>query len=105
MGRHTTGDANNLHFHFWLAFSSGGNVRMTRTEPDCARDEHKMRMVASLPKALWRTPVLSGSIQVHAPDSLPVSIDVEAASETLRQTLGVDIDLKIIPPATPESPR
>jgi hypothetical protein len=90
--------APNLDFHFWLVFSSDGAMRMSRTEPSCSRTEHRMKMVATLPKSLWKTPSLSASIVLADPGSPPLEIDVSAAQDALRETLGVDIELRVIPP-------
>jgi hypothetical protein len=40
-------------------------------------------------------PQLSGTIEVEAPQSGPLQVDVRAASDALKQALGVDIDLKV----------
>lgn len=87
----------NLTFHFWLVFSSDGSMRMSRTEPSCGRDEHRMKLDATLPKSLWKTPSLSAQIVMSDPGTPPINIDISAAQEALRQTLGVDIDLRVIP--------
>lgn len=88
----------NLLFHFWLVFSSDGSMRMSRTEPSCGRDEHKMKMDATLPKSLWKTPTLSGNIVLKDPGTPPVTIDIAAAQDALRSALGVDIDLRVTTP-------
>jgi hypothetical protein len=92
VGYHTP----NLTFHFWLVFDSDGGMRMSRTEPSCGRTEHRMKMEATLPKSLWKTPTLSGSIVLTDPGSPPVKVDIAAAQDALRTALGVDIDLRVV---------
>lgn len=89
----------NLVFHFWLVFDSDGSMRMSRTEPSCGRSEHRMKMAATLPKSLWKTPSLSASITLSDPGTPPLRIDITAAQEALRQTLGVDVDLRVVEPS------
>lgn len=89
--------APNLTFHFWLVFDSDGSMRMSRTEPSCSRTEHRMKLQATLPKSLWRTPSLSASIELSDPGAPPLNIDVTAAQEALRTALGVDVDVRVVP--------
>jgi hypothetical protein len=86
----------NLIFHFWLIFSSDGSMRMSRTEPACSRDEHRMKLQAILPKSLWKTPSLSATIELSDPGAPPLNIDVTAAQEALRTALGVDVDVRVV---------
>lgn len=83
------------HISFWLIFDSNGGVRLTRGEPGLARNERGMSMTARLPGALFRTPTLSGTMTIEAPEPVLPPIDITAAAEALKAALGVDIDLQI----------
>ena len=87
-----------IEYSFWLIFDDNGGMRFTRTEPGLDRNERAMSMTAKLPRSLFKTPTLSGSINVPDQTGGPISIDVGAASEALRSALGVDIDLKVNAP-------
>src|SRR5689334_7193029 len=83
---------------FWLIFEAFGGVRLTRGEPDLSRDERSMSVTAKIPHALFNIPTLRASLEVQANDlQLPV-FDLRAASEALKASIGVDIDLQIKPP-------
>lgn len=83
---------------FWLIFDAWGAVRLTRGEPDLSANERGMKMTAKLPHALFNRPQLSGSITVQEPVSEPMNIDLTAAATALKEALGVEIDLKVVPP-------
>lgn len=88
-----------INYGFWLIFDNAGSVRMTRTEPGVSRDERSMFIQATLPRSLWRTPTLRATIDVKADPAGNYTAEIEAAADALRSALGVDIDLKVIPPA------
>lgn len=94
---HSTVKGDHIEYSFWLAFDAQGGMRFSRGEPSTARGERAMQCVARLPRALFKTPELKASITVadHGPSNF--SIDVEAAGKALRETLGVDLDLRVIP--------
>lgn len=85
-----------ITYGFWLIFDSAGGMRLARQRPNAGRAERAMFMEATLPRALFSTPDLRGTITVADPLDAPISIDVAAASEALSQALGVDIDLKVV---------
>lgn len=86
-------------FDFWLVFSSIGRVRQTVREPDVACDERKMFVRALLPKSLWSSPSLRATITVTDDNHEPkFEIDLTAAGDALRSALGVDIDVRVVPP-------
>jgi len=86
-------------FKFWLVFNGrSGDMRLTRGEPDCASGERAMKLEVKLPFALFETPTLKAVIDVAAVGPNIPPIDLTAASDALKGALGVDIDLKIIPP-------
>lgn len=96
--------ATHWQFDFWLVFDSSGRVRQTVREPDVSRTERKMRVSAILPKSLWSSPALRATINVTEDNHEPsYTIDLQAAGDALRETLGVDVDLRIVPPE-PEPP-
>jgi hypothetical protein len=88
-----------INYGFWLIFDNTGVVRLTRTEPGVSRDERSMFIQATLPRSLWRTPTLRATIGVKADPAGSYTAEIEAAADALRGALGVDIDLKVIPPA------
>ncbi len=92
-------------FPFWLVFTSGGDVRMTRKHPgNLSANERAVSMTAELPLSLWRVPSLSATIKIdHDPATAEVNIDLKAAAEALRSSLGVDIDLRIVDANTADS--
>lgn len=92
-------------FTFWLVFSSDGRIRQTVREPDVARNERKMLVNADLPKSLWSSPALRATIHVTDDNHEPkFELDLTAAGDALRQALGVDIDMQVVPPSPAEPP-
>lgn len=85
-----------ITYGFWLIFDDRGGMRFARQNPNVGRDERAMFMEATLPRSLFTTPQLRATISVADPGEVPPKIDIAAASEALRQALGVDIDLKVI---------
>lgn len=81
---------------FWLAFNSEGGVRLTRGQPNLGRSERGMQMSVKVPHALFKTPSLRATMTIEAPEPIVPPIDLTAAAEALKQTLGCDIDIKII---------
>lgn len=99
MARNTYDRGKHLEFGFWLVFSRDGDMRMLRTEPGISRDERAMFVQANLPKSLWSTPVLRATITVTDDEHEPkFELDLTAAGDAMREALGVDIDLQIVPP-------
>lgn len=87
-----------VEYGFWLVFEEAGGVRLTRTEPHLDRAERSMFIQANLPRSLWRTPTLRALIDVKPNPTGSYDANIEVAAEALRMALGVDIDLKVIPP-------
>lgn len=91
--------ATHWRFVFWLVFDKHGKIRQTMREPDVGRDERKMHVTADLPKSLWSSPELKATIRVTEDNREPkFEIDLAAAGDALRGALGVDIDMRIVPP-------
>ncbi len=96
--------ATHWSYGFWLVFDSNGKVRQTVREPDISRSERKMFVSAMLPKSLWVSPALRATITVREDDHEPkFEIDLQAAADALRSSLGVDIDMRIVPPEPAET--
>lgn len=94
--------ATHYRFIFWLVFDCYGKIRQTVREPAISRDERKMLVRVDLPKSLWSTPALRATIQVTEDNNEPTfKIDLQAAADAMRQSLGVDIDMRIVPPPDP----
>lgn len=87
-----------VEYGFWLVFEEAGAIRLTRTEPGLDRAERSMFIQATLPRSLWRTPTLRATIGVKADPAGNYTADIEAAADALRSAIGVDIDLRVIPP-------
>lgn len=96
--------ATHWQFDFWLVFDSNGRVRQTVREPDISRTERKMHVSATLPKSLWSSPSLRATINVTEDNHEPkFTVDLQAAGDALRQSLGVDIDMRVVPYVAPDS--
>lgn len=102
MSRQSYRMGNKMVFPFWLVFSKDGDVRMTRKETNLSSSERAISMIAELPLSLWSTPSLRATITVaHDLATSEVKIDLNAAAEALRSSLGVDVDLRIVDADTP----
>jgi hypothetical protein len=88
---------------FWLIFDRVGNVRLTRGEPRLDRDERGMAMTVSVPVALFQTPSLRATMTIEAPEPAVPPIDLTAAADALKQSLGCDVEIRIIEPEAEES--
>lgn len=88
----------NLVFHFWLVLYPDGDMKMSRGEPSVERTGRKMKMELAVPKAVFKTPELKATVTIADPGENEMHIDVAAASEALRQTLGMDVDVRIVVP-------
>jgi len=94
--QYSTNRGDHWDMSFWLAFDSSGGVRLTRGSPSLSRNERGMQLNVKLPHALFRTPSLRASLVIDAPEPVVPNIDLTAAAEALKASLGVDIDLKIV---------
>jgi hypothetical protein len=90
------GDHNEISF--WLVFDNTGGVRLTRGTPALNRNERGMSMQVKLPHALFKTPSLRATMTVEAPEPAVPPIDLTAAAEALKASLGVDIDIQVMQP-------
>ena len=95
--RHSAIRADHIEYSFWLVFASDGSVRFLRGEPNIGRHERAMACTARLPLSLFRTPTLKATIGVAGPEPGAFAVDVKAASEALSWSLGVDVDLQVLP--------
>lgn len=87
-----------LTFHFWLTLYPDGDIKLSRGEPNVERTGRKMKMELKVPKAVFKTPELKATVTIADPGENAMHIDVAAASEALRQTLGMDVDVRIVVP-------
>lgn len=96
--------ATHWRFVFWLVFDNNGKIRQTMREPDISRNERKMQIVADLPKSLWSSPELKATIKVTDDNREPkFEIDLTAAGDAMRSALGVDVEMRIVPPSEEET--
>lgn len=92
-----------LQCQFWLVFTDSASApRLTVREPSLHRDERAMFMDITLPKSLWATPSLTGKVLVEDPGLSPVTIDGAALASAVRQAIGMDVEIKVIPPTAPD---
>lgn len=85
-------------YGFWLVFEEAGGVRLTRSAPHLDRAERSMFIEAALPRSLWRTPTLRATVNVNPGSAGTHEASIEVAADAMRKALGVDIDLRVIPP-------
>lgn len=97
-GQHTLKRGDHNEVAFWLVFDVSGSIRLTRGRPDLSRNERGMAMLVRVPHALFKTASLSATMTIEAPDPVVPPIDLTAATEALKQALGVDIDVRIVMP-------
>ena len=93
--QHSFKRADQWELGFWLIFDNLGGVRITRGEPACARNERAMSMTVNVPHALFATPSLRATMTIEAPTPIIPPIDLTAAAEALKQSLGFDIDIQV----------
>jgi hypothetical protein len=95
MARNSIRRATHWEIGLWLIFSDQGDVRLTRTTPGLNRNERAMALTVNIPHTLFQQPTLRATIAIDAPDASVPTIDLTAASEALRASLGVDVDVRI----------
>jgi hypothetical protein len=93
--RHVSISASEIKYDFHLAFDEGGSVRLTRAEPSLAEGERSMKLSLRVPRSLWRTAQLSAKIEIADPGNPKAEIDVTAAAEAIRQTLGDGVNVTL----------
>ena len=89
----------------WLAIRLGDArryprrpaVRLTAGEPSLDRGERAINVKLTLPRALFETPSIVARIDVASP-AMPVTIDAQAVTDAVKSAIGMDIDLRIVPP-------
>ena len=84
-----------IQFDFWLVFELSGSMRLTRREPKLDRGERSIYIEAVLPKVLWETPSLRGTINVADPGAMAATFDIAATAEAIKKAVGLDIDLRV----------
>jgi hypothetical protein len=79
----------------WVVFDNSGGIRLTRGEPSLGRNERAMAMTFTVPFALFKTPTLKATVAIQAPEAMVPPIDLTAAAEALKLSLGCDVDVRI----------
>jgi hypothetical protein len=82
---------------FWLVFDSTGGIRLTRGEPPLGRNERAMALTVNVPHTLFKTPSLRATINIEAPEPMVPPIDLTAAAAALKQAIGCDVDMQVLP--------
>jgi hypothetical protein len=90
--------AESIEYGLWLIFDQQGGIRMTRTAPFVDRDERAMALTLTVPRSVFRTPQLSARIAVQEGAPAVGEIDIEAVGAALKQTTGLDFDLRVVEP-------
>lgn len=96
-----------LEMDFWLivkrgprgAWPSRPGARITAGQPNLSRDERAINLKMTLPVALFETPSITAKINVEAPAER-VEIDVPALTESVRQAIGMDVDISVVEPGS-----
>lgn len=100
--RHSQIRANEVEYSLWLVFDAQGSARLSRAEPAMAPGERGMHVRVTLPKAIFRTPVLQAIIAVPDPKVDPagrITAEVKGLAEAaLKEVFGVDVKLEVLPP-------
>ncbi len=87
-----------VEMFFYLVFDERGSVRLTRTEGKLDRGERAMAMLLKVPRSLWRTAQLRATVEIADPGNPKAEIDVTAAAEAIRETLGdgINVELSVV---------
>ncbi len=102
LGRHTRRSGDALVFDLWLVFSRDGGVRLVRGEPGQTAAERAIKIEASLPLALWRTPILKATLTVDPGETRDViESRIAVLGDQVREVLGMDVDLRVLDPEAP----
>lgn len=96
--RYSRVTAKEVNYSPWLVFEEAGSVRLTRSEPSLHRAERAMHLSMTLPRSLWAVPQLRATITVPDGASTIPPINIELAREAMKAAIGVDIDIRAVPP-------
>ena len=100
--KHSEIGGKEIVYHMWLVFDEAGSCRMIRTEPALERGERAMKLAITVPRAVFRTPLLQATVTVPSPSVDPsgkITADVKlAAEDALKAVFGVDVKLEVLPP-------
>lgn len=80
-----------------LVVSRTGDMRLTRSPGKLAAHEVAIGLKLTIPLAVFDRPALSATITVDG-GAPKVYLDVAAAQDALRQSLGVDVALTVVSP-------
>lgn len=98
-----------VEYDFWLTFDytgaqKGPAPRSTKNEPDTGRGQRAVKCRARLPLSLFATPSISMLMDVPYRDTPDVLANVTAAADAFKQTLGFDVEMRIIPSTIEDEP-
>lgn len=95
--RHSTVVGDKITYSLWLVLNRGGSVRITREQPGLSPSERAMRLTVTLPKSIFKTPTLEGSITITddgARDKLIADVATNAA-QILKEHMALDLNLTV----------
>lgn len=99
-----------IDLDFWLIVKRGEKngygrkhpgVRVTADQPKMDREERAINLKMRLPIALFETPSITAKINVEAPGER-VEIDVPALTESVKQAIGMDVEISVVEPVDEE---
>lgn len=100
-GNNTGGDANTLRVWRYLCIDDAGRCRVTVDAPRLAATEIAMRLELSLPKALFKRPMLSAKVEIPESAVSPVRIEtdvVNGIADAIKHATGLTAHLRVIEP-------
>lgn len=95
MARYSTVRSTEVEMAFSLIFTESGDIRLTRGEGKLDRGERSMAMLMKVPRSLWRTANLRATIEIADPGNPKAEIDVTAAANAIRETLGDGVNIEL----------
>jgi hypothetical protein len=97
-----------LELDFWLvvkrgtgAYNARPGVRVLADLGRLERNERAINLKMTLPIALFETPSITAKINIEAPTER-VEIDIPALTESVRQAIGMDVDISVVEPEPEE---
>lgn len=89
-------------FDFWLVFDKSGPMKMTRTQPKLSRTKRAVFMEVVLPNAIFETPSLRAKIDVADAGTPPMTFNLNAITDAVKQAVGLDIEMRVVTPDEPD---
>jgi hypothetical protein len=81
----------------WPGHRYNPSVRVRAGEPDLSKNERAIRIEMNVPSAIFETPSLAALINIAEPGERPATIDVRAAAEAVKQAIGMDVEMRVVP--------